>query len=360
METKMIFFLLLTLSHASKLGLCCIGCNATQYNSFANLSWAYRYSLFVDTPNAGQWLSQNNIEFVAHLAHKHVPLPEGKACNFDGAKGKTPLCTNQMLDAALQFNGKDQTMKYLMGWNEAYDQGGSKGKKKYITPTQAATWWRVYVQGMASRANLTLVSPTTGVEKNKLHWLGNMILECWAQRNQGCDVETIAAFSVHDYKCGETYWRDNYGEQGVFQTKLKKFLNQGLSRELNTIDIDTGKNWTTYVDSRRIWVTETNCNGDTGWPPTAPVSGEEQCARITGQRMNANCGLYGKCGVGSIAAMESMETVARVSWWNTWQRNSDNSTKTANAMLVNEMGILYPPGRGIVNGLLSSTDCTQE
>ena len=57
---------------------------------------------------------------------------------------------------------------------------------------------------------------------------------------------------------------------------------------------------------------------------------------------------------------ESMETVARVSWWNTWQRNSDNSTKTANAMLVNEMGILYPPGRGIVNGLLSSTDCTQE
>ena len=356
----MICFLLALLSltavsRASKLGLCCINCNATQYTPFTNLSWAYRYSLFIDTPNAAMWFNNNNIEFVAHLAHKHVPLPEGKACNFDGVKGKTPLCTDQMLDAALQSNGKDQTVQYLMGWNEAYDQGGSKGKKKYITPAQAATWWRVFVQGMASRANLTLVSPTTGVEKNKLHWLGNMILECWAQRNQGCDVDSMAAFSVHDYKCGETYWRDNYGKQGVFQTTLKKFLYQGVSRELN----NTEKNWTAYVDSRQIWVTETNCNGDTGWPPTAPVSAEEQCARITGQRMNASCGLYGKCGVGSIAAMESMETIARVSWWNTWQRNVDNSTKTANAMLVNAMGKLYAPGRGIVNGV-STTDCAQE
>ena len=321
---------------SAKVGLCCEGCNATQYAPFANVaSWAYRYSLFVDDPVAAAWMAANNVEFVAHLAHHHVPLPTTApaACNFDHAQAATPLCTEAMLDGALAYAKRQAPVAHLMGWNEAYDDNNKKAAKKYITPADAATWWRVHVQGMAARANLSLVSPTTGAEKHKLEWFGDMLLECWAQRGLGCDVGTVAAFSVHDYKCSEEYWVATYGDQGTFQSGLVAYLiANGTS----------GVNWAAYVHSRPIWVTETNCNGDTGFPPTAPVSGPEQCARISGQRASAPCGEYGQCGKGSLAAMEAMATVARVSWWNTWQDNAGGDVKTANAMLVDGAGTLNP------------------
>ena len=258
-------------STVGKLGLCCMGCNATQYSPLGEVSsWAYRYSLWVDDPGATQWLVDNQVEFVPHLAHHHVPLPWGTACDFSSTEGAAiPLCTDTMLDRAIAFaKGQGLIMRHLMGWNEAYDKGNDKAAKKYIDPTTAATYWRMHVQGMASRSNLTLVSPTTGVENKKLSWLGDMLLACWAQRSQGCDVETIVAFSVHDYKCAEPYWRQNYGKGGQFQRKLAAHLNNAHGSD--------GKNWTRYVELRPIWVTETNCNGDTGFPPTAPVSAEEQ------------------------------------------------------------------------------------
>jgi hypothetical protein len=291
------------------------------------------------------------MEWVPHLAHKNVPLPDGSSCNFDGAAGKVPLCTAAMLDGALAKNAKDLTMKYMMMWNEAYDKGNAKAKKKYIAPADAATYWRVFVQGMATRANLKLVSPTTGVAKGKIQWLGDTLLACWSQRalSPSCDVETIAAFSVHDYKCGEAYWRGNYGTNGNFQKQLKAYLTAKTA--------GVGKDWVTYVDSRPIWVTETNCNGDNGFPPTGPVSRSEQCARITGQRADKDCGQYGKCGKGSIATMKSMDTIVRMSWWNTWQQNKKNSSKTANAMLVDATGGLFPAGRALANRLLNNTDC---
>lgn len=307
-----------------------------------------------------QWMALNHIEFVAHLAHHRVPLPNATACNFDIA----PFCTAAALDSALALAKTQANVTHLMGWNEAYDKGNSKAQKKYITPTDAATWWRVYVQGMAARAGLALVSPTTGVETHKLEWMGDMLLACWDQRDlnrvhhvgPSCDVETITAFSVHDYKCSEEYWRENYGERGTFQKELAKYLAKG-STSRDQAAAKRAMNWTAYVETRPIWVTETNCNGDTGFPPTAAVSGTEQCARITGQRAAAACGSYGKCGIGSIAAMESMSTVARVSWWNTHQNNYGHDVKTANAMLVNSSGGLYPPGRALASGLSPTTDC---
>ena len=322
---------------SAKVGLCCEGCNATQYAPFTKAaSWAYRYSLFVDDPSSAAWLAANEVEFVAHLAHHHVPLPTTApaACNFDRAQGATPLCTEAMLDGALAYAKRQATVTHLMGWNEAYDDNNKKAAKKYITPADAATWWRVHVQGMAARANLSLVSPTTGAETHKLEWFGDMLLACWAQRGLGCDVGTVAAFSVHDYKCSEEYWVATYGDQGTFQSGLVAYLiANGTS----------GFNWAAYVHSRPIWVTETNCNGDTGFPPTAPVSGPEQCARISGQRASAPCGEYGRCGKGSLAAMEAMSTVTRVSWWNTWQNNAGGDVKAANAMLVDGAGTSPPP-----------------
>ena len=233
----------------------------------------------MDDPDAAQWLLQNNVEFVPHLAHHHVPLPWGGACDFssDPEGAGVPLCTDAMLDKAVAFaKGQGLAIHHLMGWNEAYDKGNAKATKKYIEPVTAATYWRTHVQGLAARNNLTLVSPTTGVESNKLAWLGDMLLACWAQRDQGCDVETIAAFSVHDYKCAEPYWRQQYGRGGQFQTKLASHLANAHG--------SGGKNWTRFVDERLIWVTETNCNGDTGFPPTAAVSAEEQVRPILGRR----------------------------------------------------------------------------
>lgn len=215
------------------------------------------------------------------------------------------------------------------------------------------------MQGLAARnGNLTLISPTTGVTKGKMVWLGDMLLACWAQRSQGCDVETIKAFSVHDYKCGESYWRSNYGVNGTFQRTLKAHL-------ITSTAGGSGKDWNAYVDARMIWVTETNCNGDYGFPPTQLPDRSEQCARITGQRAESACGnkaAYGNidtaCGIGSIATLESLATVQRVSWWNTWQTNKNNATKTYNAMLVSAAGKLYPAGKAIANGLNTSTDCS--
>ena len=386
---------------AGKLGLCCEACTPTTYGPFANAtSWVYRYSLFVDDADAAAWLVKNDVEvrmparipaavreramlcarrarcqrhadaarppgrpapvtgpcavasqFVPHLAHKHVPLPDGSACNFDAATKNTPLCTDAMLDSALAKNAKGLKINFVMGWNEAYDQGNAKAKKKYIAPADAATYWRTMLQGMAKRANVKLVSPTTGVETHKLQWLADMLLACWSQRSAspGCDVETVAAFSVHDYKCGEPYWRSNYGTNGTFQTQLGRYLGKAAAGK--------GKDWAAFVDARPIWVTETNCNGDNGFPSSGPVSRGEQCARITGQRAEQKCGQYGLCGKGSIAAMESMDSVSRVSWWNTWQQNRNNATKTANAMLVDTTGKLFPAGRALASGL-TNMDCS--
>ena len=322
-------------------------------------SWVYRYSLFVDNAESAKWIVGNGLEFVPHLAHLKVPLPDGNSCTFDAASAASdgvPLCTAEGLDAALATNVQaGLATKFLMGWNEAYDHSGSKAKKKYIAPADAATYWRTFVQGMAERAKLSLVSPTTGVEKGKLSWLGDMLLACWSDRDLGCDVETIVAFSVHDYKCGEQYWRSNYGANGTFQRELTAHLLASPSAAA----AGPGKDWASFVVARPIWVTETNCNGDNGFPPTGPVSRSEQCARITGQRADQDCGQYGKCGAGSIATMMSMDTIGRVSWWNTWQQNKDNSSKTANAMLVDAAGQLFPAGRALANGLPEGMDCAK-
>jgi hypothetical protein len=333
---------------AGKIGLCCMECTQTTYQPLANVSsWAYRYSLFVDDADTAAWLAKSGIEFVPHLAHKQVPLPSGDSCHFD----KAPFCTDDQLDSALAYNAGGATIDYLMGWNEAYDKGNKKAVFKYIAPPDAATYWRTYVQGMATRNKVKLVSPTTGVSPNKISWMGSMILECYAQLSQGCDVDTIAAFSVHDYKCSQTYWETNYGTNGVFQTKLTQFLSANST--------GAGKDWKSYVASKPIWVTETNCNGDSGWPSTGPVDRTEQCLRISGQKADQDCGEYGKCGKGSIATMQSMDTIERVSWWNTWNQNAKGRAKTANAMLVDEDGTLYPAGRAISNGFLTTTDCSQ-
>ena len=110
MLDSMVLFLSSALfaSGVGKLGLCCEECNATQYAPFAAAgSWVYRYSLFVDNAESAKWIVGNGLEFVPHLAHLKVPLPDGNSCTFDAASAVSdgvPLCTAEGLDAALATN----------------------------------------------------------------------------------------------------------------------------------------------------------------------------------------------------------------------------------------------------------------
>ena len=90
-----------------------------------------------------------------------------------------------------------------MGWNEPYDiidEVNDDDKPwKSIKPKDAARMWAETVQPAAEEAELKLVSPTTGRSPTKVEWLAAFLAEC--RKLDGCDVEKIKAFSVHDYRC---------------------------------------------------------------------------------------------------------------------------------------------------------------
>ena len=89
-----------------------------------------------------------------------------------------------------------------------------------------------------------------------------------------CDINLIKVFSIHDYKCGQKYWEDNYTlKTGTFYKELYSQLGNYK-----------GYDWKTYIDSCELWVTETNCNGDPDAKegPDGGIDSEESCLRITG------------------------------------------------------------------------------
>lgn len=326
---------------SEKTGLCCEGCNTTQFGPFeGHATWTYNYKLSISDHSTVAWLNSQGVEYVPMMAHRRLFLPDGSSCEFGAVafkekKMKRP-CTEDQLVEVIEGTRKQMSkpLRYLMGWNEPYDFGNHKAAKKYITPKEAADWWRQIMQPVARRTNLSLVSPTTGAPHKKWNWTQNFLEECWNLKNAtpSCDVESIAAFSVHDYKCSEQYWLKSYGNgKKSFQAQLAHAM-QGLG----------GKDWRSYVSSRPIWVTETNCGGDGDLP-----SGEESCMRITNQRPNLTTE-NGVIGRGSIATMRDLHTIDRISWWNTWNANEKNRSKTATAMLVDSAGTLLPPGRAIV------------
>lgn len=324
------------LASSNKFGLCCEGCNATQYGPFASAaSWAYRYELAVSDPSALAWMNKNGVEFVPMVAHHEVNFFNGSKCDFNAS-----TCTAHDIAAALMETSRALTgapVRFLMAWNEAYDRNNYKSGKKWIPPHQAALWWGTILQPAATLArNLSLVSPTTGVETKKLVWLAQFLMACLdlGKQDGSCDVQSVAAFSVHDYKCAGAYWKDNYGDarEGAFQRKLVKALG-------GHGDFD----WAEYVASRPIWVTETNCNGDGDQPGY-----QETCMRASGQRASEKDKeggyLYGEGSFSTI--LDSLDTVSRVSWWNVYHK--DPTGKQTFASLVHADGKLTPPGMAIL------------
>lgn len=99
---------------------------------------------------------------------------------------------------------------------------------------------------------LKLVSPTTGASNPKIGWMAEFLAGCWAKRNEStapCDVNLIKAFSVHDYKCAESYWVENYTiKTGFMQTEMISQLDEATAGDNDEI------NWTDYVNNMPIWV----------------------------------------------------------------------------------------------------------
>lgn len=194
----------------------------------------------------------------------------------------------------------------------------------------------------ASALNLQIISPTTGFKEEKITWMSEFLVYCYEMRNdvQPCDINTIAKWSVHDFKCQANQWEENYGGPDAnFQAGLLKLMNELLP---DAID------WYDFINSRKLWVTATSCN----WDPNAykqtkkdqPPTNEESCMRITGQTE----GLWGK---GSIAYLRDNDLFERIFWFTTWGQNKIKRGKTDNSMLVNTDGTLNPCGRAFVNNL---------
>jgi len=80
--------------------------------------------------------------------------------------------------------------------------------------------WRNIIQPAAVEQGLKLVTATTGAHGQKVSYLTAFLAGCWNLRNDEtapCDITLIEAFSVHDYKCAESYWQDNYAvNTGIF------------------------------------------------------------------------------------------------------------------------------------------------
>jgi len=113
-----------------------------------------------------------------------------------------------------------------------------------------------------------------------------------------------------------------------------------------------GNNWSEYIRSRNLWVTETNCY----WEEVNPTpdkwtyefphpDSKEQCLRITGQMEDTH-------GQGSIATMEEITNIERYSLWTTW-----NKQIKPNYLVYKSGKHLTPLGKAYLNPGDDSVEC---
>ena len=252
------------------------------------------------------------------------------------------MIVSQLKDTQAQLT---TPMKYLMGFNESYDKPDEKDstykKSKYIAPLDAVDMWRNVIQPAAIEMGLGLLPPTSGAKAKKQEYLGEFIAGCWDKRNDEtapCDVNLISAFSIHDFRCRESYWEENY------TAKTGKFVVNLIDQLETQVGDSDDMVWADYVNDMPIWVTATNCNWDKGGFPTQI----DVCERITGQAGK-------KYGMGSIKWFNQADNIARFAWYTTY--NKKNTTKDMVTRLTNIDSQVLPPGRALLNKCSKKTDC---
>ena len=305
------------------------------------ISWFYDYGT---NPRAFMWdtgwispkeqgdellefLNENHIEYVPHVSGRFFnPLPnedvggQGASCHLLTSlspaefQSRTPCTAQQIAEQLISLRGMlTAPVRFLMSHNEPW----------FLNPgmsgAEAAEIWRIYLQPAAAIANLSLISPT--LQLNHAGWTRDFLKACYDRRfdSPPCDIETIFGFSVHQYQCKESWWR---GFVSGFR--------------LNAVPPGLG-DWTQYLQARRFWVTETNCN----WEDDSMPDGTEQCHRASGGRPSSH-------GQGSLATMNEIDEIAGYSWW-TITNSYDQGSKQYNARITDLDGTLLGPGRALVS-----------
>jgi hypothetical protein len=93
----------------------------------------------------------------------------------------------------------------------------------------AAQVWGKFVQPLAAKYNLKLVSPTFNVSTKNLAWSAGFLKACVDLADDSeypCDYRSISAISIHDYRCDTHSVNQRYKPKtGKFFTNMEESLN---------------------------------------------------------------------------------------------------------------------------------------
>ena len=243
--------------------------------STSHISWLYNYN---SRPEAFLWEGADGAAYVGHNPHaaqlpgfmdehnlEFMPMVSGRAFQpingpsdargicwlVTGLNGQPSFYRNYVPCSVAQIVttlvSVRETLRvptrYLMAANEPWF-----AKPEAMSPAEGVDIWRMYLQPAAAQAGLQLISPT--VQLAFVSWLSDFLRICYDLRADSrwpCDVESMAAISVHEYSCKESFWRDGYQERGG-----RHGFRDAVSSALRG---HGGKDWNGYLRTRRFWVT---------------------------------------------------------------------------------------------------------
>jgi len=350
-----------------KHGLVCYSCDRDKFEQFTDtVSWAYNYRLYPHDEK--DWYNAHLKEFVPMLSHSvnkkwefDQQLPNGYQTEFEDGEcymHRQPKCAFQDFVDILNASKQELLvpMQYIFGANEAWDNTSSKRALKWISPTDMAEIWAEYMMPISELFDLKLISPTFGYHDKHCEWFVDFLKACWDLRNAStpCDVETIDTFSVHYYQCPQ---HDHLKYFGYNDTSDSHNVKRQV---LTMLDGYGGKDWTSWYNQRRYWMTEVNCNHEDGakWP--GGMDPVESCQIISGNRSETH-------GIGPFRTLLRMDEVARFNWWNTWNDATTNtgtsSQRTLDARMIDNDNMVLPPGKAIASMTFPTefgTDCSYD
>ena len=329
------------------------------------VNWFYSYFLHIPKQDTIDWLNENNIEFLPMIGSDRTWAGRWKKkCWMTGKDengNEKPKCDLDDMIWSIQ-NTQDQLntpIEWLMGFNEPWDPNPNL-KWKYTDPWTAAELWGEYFQPLADHFGLKLLSPTTlqKRDKGKAQWYVDFLKSCWELRDSeyACDVTSIKATSIHEYKCFYDLWYEYYdvdSSKWTDENFYKFIIDQLEDPEWEGHD---AMDWYTLITETPLWITETNCNYDNPNPKYYPDT-VDMCLRSTGQAEdNANGMSYGP---GSIKAAWEMDHVHRIAWFLTNAKN--NVPVNQAACMLGDDGEWLPIARALFNDLDPElARCTEE
>lgn len=294
--------------------------------------WFYSYNIHPGDAVL-QWAGEAEMRFVMMQTSSKVridpDLPEDgtNVCYLldRDVRPGFQKCTKGQYRTALNIALNDMDLYgvrlpiYFLGFNEPYHESTN------YTPNEAIEIWTKYLEPLVyDEKGINLISPTTksaGGDNTKFNWLVDFLGFCHI--DSACTVDKIRKIALHEYNCSESFWQNNYGGSNQYRLDLRYNLNTRYP----------GYNWDDWVNTRELWVTETNCNQ--GGP--AATTNKETCLMATG-----NMEGYGQ---GSLKTLEEISDIERVFWWTSY--NTDTATSNvSNARLLKNNGNITKAGQG--------------